>query len=209
MSEPNAKATRLQQVVPGVWRWHVWDERIDFESDAYALAGEAGSVLIDPLPLGEKALQRLAPVAAIALTAACHQRSAWRYRERFGVKVYAPARARQMEGEPDVRYRAGDALPGGLEAVHTPGPESAHYAFLWRGTPRVLFSADLLARGRTGPLEFIPAAYHDAPGLTRDSVRRLLELDFSVLCLSHGAPVTREPHAALRRALEEDDDSGD
>ena len=47
------------------------------------------------------------------------------------MKVYAPEGDRAMDEEPDVRYRAGDMLPGALKAVHTPGPEQAHYAF-WR-----------------------------------------------------------------------------
>ncbi len=51
MPEPKATAESAEQVVPGVWRWHVWDERIDFESDAYAVAADNGIVLIDPLPL--------------------------------------------------------------------------------------------------------------------------------------------------------------
>ncbi len=51
MSEPKATAESAEQVVPGVWRWHVWDERIDFESDAYAVAADNGIVLIDPRPL--------------------------------------------------------------------------------------------------------------------------------------------------------------
>jgi hypothetical protein len=34
MSEPKSKAEGAERVIPGVWRWRVWDERIDFESDA-------------------------------------------------------------------------------------------------------------------------------------------------------------------------------
>lgn len=207
MSEPKSKAESAEQVVPGVWRWRVWDERIDFESDAYAVAGNDGVVLIDPLPLAEESLGTLGPIAAICLTAACHQRSAWRYRKRFGAKVYAPARSRPMEEEPDLRYTAGQRLPGRLEAVHTPGPESAHYAFLRHGKTHVLFCADLLSRANGGALEFIPPALHDDPAATRKSVRRLLELDFSVLCLSHGAPITRDPQAALRSLLRGNGDS--
>ena len=201
MSEPETKAERVEPVVAGVWRWHVWDDRIGFESDAYAVAGDDGLVLIDPLPLEQKSLTGLGPVAAICLTAACHQRSAWRYREMFGVKVYAPARSRAMEEEPDVRYTVGQRLPGRLEAMHTPGPESAHYAFLRHGKPGVLFCADLLMRTEDDPLDFVPAAYHDDPAATRQSVRDLVALDFSVLCLSHGRPIKRNPHAALRRVL--------
>ena len=133
-------------------------------------------MLIDPLPLRAEALKRLEPIAAICLTAACHQRSAWRYRSIYGVPVYAPDGCRAMDEEPDVYYRAGDVLPGGLKAIHTPGPEHAHYAFWREQSPAVLFCADLIMGEANGGLAFIPAEYHDDPQATRDSVRRLLEL---------------------------------
>ena len=207
MSEPKAVAETVEEVVPGVWRWHVWDDRIDFESDAHAVSDEGGTVLIDPLPLQEEALKKLEPIVAICLTAACHQRSAWRYRKTFGVEVYAPEGCRAMDEEPDVRYRTGEMLPGGLKAIHTPGPEEAHYAFWRERSPAVLFCPDLIMYETNGEYEangelaFIPAEFHDDPEATRDSVRRLLDLPFEVLCMDHGAPITADPHAALRKLL--------
>jgi hypothetical protein len=44
-------AETVEEVVPGVWRWHVWDDRIDSESDAHAVSDRTGTVLIDPLAL--------------------------------------------------------------------------------------------------------------------------------------------------------------
>ncbi len=205
MSEPTARAEAIEQVAPGVWRWHLFDDRIEFESDAHAVAAEDGVVLIDPLPLAPKALRELGKVAAICVTAACHQRSAWRYRKKFAVKVYAPKGTREMDEVPDARYEAGEVLPGGLKAVYTPGPEPAHYAFLRRGRPSVLFCPDLLMRAEEGPLEFVPPEFHDDPVLTRRSVYRLLDLRFSILCLDHGAPITRKPRAALRELLARDE----
>lgn len=202
MSEPTTVCNMVEKVVPGVWNWHIVDERISFRSDAHAVASDDGVVLIDPLPLDAAALQGLGPVMAICLTAACHQRAAWRYRREFGVKVHAPAGCRETEEEPDERYKAGDVLPGGLQAVSTPGPESAHYGFLRTGEPSVFFCADLLMRPDGGALGMVPPQYHNDPDATRESVRRLLDLDFGVLCLDHGAPVTDSPHAALHGALD-------
>ncbi|MGH6954990.1 MAG: MBL fold metallo-hydrolase, partial [Alphaproteobacteria bacterium] len=202
--EPRTIAERVERVASGVWRWHVLDDRISYESDSYAVRGRRGFVLIDPLPLAPKALEKLAPVEAICLTAACHQRSAWRYRKQFGVKVYAPQGAKPTEERPDARYGAGQLLPGGLRAVHTPGPEKIHYGFLRRGRPAVFFCPDLVMRGGAGRLEFIPAELHDDPAETRASVSRILRLEFSVLCLSHGTPIKRDPQGALRKLIERD-----
>ena len=53
MSEPQAVAETIEEVAPGVWRWYVLDERIGAESDAHAVSGQGGTVLIDPLPLAQ------------------------------------------------------------------------------------------------------------------------------------------------------------
>jgi glyoxylase-like metal-dependent hydrolase (beta-lactamase superfamily II) len=201
MSEPKAIAERAEEVIQGLWHWCVWDDRIQQETHAYALADADGTVLVDPLPLAPAACRVLEPIGAICLTAACHQRSAWRFRRAYSAKVYAPAEARELEEQPDVAYRDGDLLPGALKAVLTPGPEQAHYAF-WRvRKPSILFCADLVMQVENGALEFIPAEYHEDPAATRASVRRLLELPFEVLCLDHGAPVTVGAHTALRHVF--------
>jgi metallo-beta-lactamase superfamily protein len=203
VTEPKTPARTLEEVVPGVLRWTVErDERIGgAETDAHAVLDDGGSVLIDPLPLADAKLERLAPVQAICLTAQCHQRSAWRYRNRFDAPVHAPEGVRPMEDEPDAHYREGDLLPGGLRALRTPGPEEIHFSFLLEREPRVLFCSDLLTNYPGRPLDFVPLEYHDDPEQTRRTVERLLDLDFEVLCLDHGAPITDDPHTAIRRLL--------
>jgi len=43
-------------------------------------------------------------------------------------------------------------------------------------------------RDADGALCSIPAEYHEDPEATRDSLRRLLDLPFEILCMAHGAP---------------------
>lgn len=200
MTEPAAVATGIEEVCPGVLHWRISDERIGgHTSAAHAVATDDGTVLIDPLPLPETALDELAPVSAICLTAQCHQRSAWRYREQLGAPVYTPA-TRPMEGTPDELYAAGDRLPGGLVAIHTPGPEEAHFSFLLERDPGVLFCSDLLMVDEDR-LEFVPLQYHDDPDTTRRSVEALLDLPFTVLCLDHGPPIREGAKDAIRELL--------
>jgi hypothetical protein len=121
--------------------------------------------------------------------------------KRLDTCVTRFANVLNFRGEPDVRYQAGEMLPGGLKAIHTPGPEHAHYAFWRERSPSALFCPDLIMHEADGELAFIPAEYHDDPKATRDSVRRLLDFPFEILCLDHGTPVTADPHAALRKLL--------
>ena len=202
MSEPREVATEVEEVVPGVWHWSVHDDRIDFVSSAHAVVTDEGTVLVDPLPLAPEALGRLGDVTAICLTTSSHQRSTWRYRRELGAKVYAPALARELDEEPDGRYGDGDVLPGGLRAVFTPGAGTTQHTFLLEGEPIVAFVPDLVARPPGGPVMLVPAEYMHDPEEARRSLDKLLGLSFSVLCLSHGAPVTDDPHAAIRTALE-------
>lgn len=201
MSEPSGVATAVEEVVPGLWHWHVWDDRIDAESHAHAVSDGEGRVLIDPLPLAPEALRALEPVTAICLTAACHQRSAWRYRRACAARVYAPDATRKMDEEPDVRYRADELLPGGLRAIHTPGPEEAHYAFWRERSPALVFCPDLVMRAGEGEPEFVPPQYHENPDATHESLRRLLTLPFEVFCMDHGAPLSANCADRLRKLL--------
>ncbi len=200
MSEPQAVAESVDEVVPGVWHWHVSDERIGgFVSSAHAVRADGGVVLIDPLPLSAEATAGLGDVTAICLTTSSHQRSAWRLRRELAVPVWAPAASKEVEEEPDERYSEGDALPGGLEAIFTPGAGTTQHSLLRDG---VLFTPDLFVRPPGAALALIPEEYAHDPEQARQTAERLLDLDFTVLCLGHGAPVTDNPKAAIREALE-------
>lgn len=204
MSEPRTRARKLQRIVPGLYRYTVLDDRIDAESDAFALVEKERAILIDPLPLQEEALRQLPPVESIVLSASCHQRSAWRYRKRFGARVYAPVGARNLEEKPDVAYDDGRRLPGGLRAIHAPGPTGAHYAFLLDRGGGVVLCGDLVKNLPREGLAFIPGEYQDDPRQTRVSVRKLLRRKFRILCTSHGSPIRAGARKALTDLLRKD-----
>jgi hypothetical protein len=204
MTEPTEVADASEVVVAGVWHWRVRNHAIGGAfSSSQAVAGDGGEfVLIDPVGLAPEAMAALPLPTAICLTAKCHQRAAWRYRLDFAAAVWAPEGTVPMEGEPDHRYKAGDMLPGGLRAVHTPGPEPVHYSFLLERGAGVLFCSDLLGNDPLRGLDFVPPEFHDDPAETRRSVEGLLELPFAVLCLDHGPPVVDDPKSAIRALLQ-------
>lgn len=201
MSEPQAVADRVAETVPGVWWWGLHDDRIDFLSTAHAIAGPEGVVLIDPLPLAPSALARLGDVTAICLTAGTHQRSAWRYRRELDARVYAPALSRQIDEKPDVRYADGDELPGGLRPVFTPGAGTTQHTFVLE-REGVAFVPDLLTHVPERGLRMVWDEYMHDPAEARRSIRKLLDLPFSTLCLDHGEPLADDPKAAIRALVE-------
>jgi hypothetical protein len=202
VSEPPETAAHAEPVIEGVWHWSVANSAIGgATSSSQALALDDGCVLIDPIRLDVDELGSLPRPNAIVLTAKCHQRSAWRYRSTFGAEVWAPDGAPAMDEEPDRRYAEGDVVPGGLRAIRTPGPEPVHFCLLREDAPRILFCSDLLMGDGDGGLAFVPGQFHDDPAETRRSVERLAELEFDVLCLDHGRPVTTDPHGAIAALL--------
>lgn len=208
MTEPKARAKKIEEVLPSVFRWKVADDRIGGdESDAYAVRHEGRLTLIDPLPVDLDALRKLGEVEAIVLTAGNHQRAAWRLRRELDVKVYAPENAYGLEEDADYTYSGGDLLPGGLAAFHAPGPVESMYV-LWLEKPRsVVFLSDILTHDGSGTPSFIDARYQDEPERTRASVRRLLDhLPVEAACFNHGPPILQDARQALLRALEEDDE---
>ena len=211
MSEPRGKAKRLVEVVPGVHRWSVSDDRIGgTRSDAFAVVDDDGAVvLIDPLPIDEALLRGLGEVSAIILTAGNHQRSAWRFRKAFGAPVWAPEGAHGLEDTPDFFYGGGATLPAGLMSFHTPGPTVAMYTLWMQRHPRsVVFISDLLTHEGGGTPEFVPSEYQDEPLRTRHSVQRILDrLPVDTVCFAHGEPIVSDGASALRRALAEDMDA--
>lgn len=202
MSEPKARARKIETVLPGVFHWSVNDDRIGFRGDAWAVQAGEAVVYIDPHPLQAPALEKLAPPTDIVLTIQSHQRAAWRYRRRFAAKVWAPRDAQGLEEAPDHWYGEGDALPGGLRAVHAPGPCQASQALLLQRPEGLLaFTGDLVVETDEGGLAFVADAYQDEPGRTRDSVRRLAQEPIDVVCPGHGSPV-KAGHRALAEMLE-------
>jgi len=203
MTEPKEIADHLEQVDDGLFHWRIHNSGIGGGiSSSQALVTHEACVLIDPVGLESDLLATLPAPTAIALTARCHQRAAWRYRREFGAAVWLPLDAEAADETPDGRYADGDVLPGGLIAVRTPGPELPHYCFLLEADQGVLFCSDLVMRPSGEELRFVPFEYHEDPKATRDSVERLLDLPFEIMCLAHGAPLTDDPKAALRELLE-------
>ncbi len=212
MSEPKSAARAVLRVAPGIYRWRVSDDRIGgAEAVGHAVVEDGRAVLVDPIPVAPEKLRRLGKIEAIVLTAACHQRSAWRLRRLFGAPVWAPRGPGVSETpgdlleEPDRRYRDGDRLPGGLVAVHAPGPTEAMFA-LWHPGKGALFLADLLSHEERGAPRFVPDEYQDDPARTRHTVRSLHQrLRPRILLFEHGSPVTRGARAALAAALRRDE----
>jgi len=172
----------------------------------------AERVAIDPLlPAGGAAWfsDHGAPVEHVLITNRHHDRDAWRLREAFGCAVHCVRSGlHELAGRgPVTPFEFGQELPGGVIA-HEVGAICPDEGALHIPTHRALAVADGVVRWPGVPgLTFVPDALMDEPERTKASLRaayrRLAELEFELLLLAHGEPLTeggREALAAFARA---------
>jgi hypothetical protein len=126
--------------------------------------------------------------------------------ERYGARVWAPARGRapiaRRAGAVSDPFVPGSALPGGIAAFGTARANEVVYHLPAR---RTLVVGDVILGGEeAGGLRLCPAGWLPArvgPDELRASLRPLLELDVERVLVSHGEPVLEGGAAALADLL--------
>jgi glyoxylase-like metal-dependent hydrolase (beta-lactamase superfamily II) len=94
----------------------------------------------------------------------------------------------------------GEILPvaGGIRAVHLPGHTAGHMAFLWPREGGVLFVGDAMTRW----LRFGYAPIYEDFNLGKESLKKLLSLEFGVLCFSHGKALIGDARQRIQKKIE-------
>jgi glyoxylase-like metal-dependent hydrolase (beta-lactamase superfamily II) len=98
-----------------------------------------------------------------------------------------------------VRPLAESDRVGNMRVLHTPGHTLGHLSVLHEGAS-ILFIGDLVGSA-DGALSFGPSAFTADPGLSRQSLRRVVELQPDRILFSHGGEVS-DPVAAIRQLLD-------
>lgn len=203
----------MQLIVPGVYAFTgLWMGRV------YALEGTDGLTLIDAGigPAASKVLQQLhasgrqpSDVKRILITHAHpdHVGGLAKLQAATGAQVVAHA-LEQPELEKHLpsaqakpllcAVQAGSQLPevlGGLQVIFTPGHTRGHVCF-WQPDRRLLFCGDVVLRLPQLRLPF-PIVTVDMAENKR-SVKKLAELDASVVCFGHGQPLMQNTSSQLR-----------
>jgi hypothetical protein len=195
----------MNEIAPGLWHWTARHEHISSEVSSYYLLSER--VLIDPMIPAEgiEWFEENGAPEHVLLTNRHHDRHSWRLRDNFGCAVHCIRNGvYELEGRGPVEpFDFGDELPGGV-IVHEVDAISPDETALHITGHRALACADGVIRARgTGELGFVPDSLIDEPQNTKRRLRqayeRLLALDFDVLLLAHGQPVTTGGKEALRK----------
>ena len=196
----------IREVLPGVHHWTAIHPRIKLPVDSYYI--EPARIVLDPtVPReGLEWFERREAPAQIVLTNRHHLRHSERYAEAFGCPIRcSEAGLHEFQRGPRVEgFAFGDELAPGVTA-HELGaicPDDTALHVRTAGGGALAF-ADGLTRPRGGGLTFVPGALMGDDAATvraglRDSLRRLLDLDFDHLLFAHGDPLIGGGKRALR-----------
>jgi hypothetical protein len=192
----------MREIAPGLWHWTAVHPNIGKEVSSYYLVEER--VALDPL-LPAEGIEWFArrPPEHILLTNRHHERDSFKLHAAFGTQVHCISNGVYAVAGPVSPFEFGDELPGGIVAYEV-GAICPDETALHLPAQRALACADGVVRwdGIEG-LTFVPDQLMDDPPRTRaglaQAYERLLELDFDLLLLAHGAPVVGGAHAELTK----------
>jgi hypothetical protein len=196
----------IREVLPGIHHWTAIHPRIRLPVDSYYI--ESARIVLDPLVPREglEWFERRQAPSQVVLTNRHHLRHSERYAEAFGCPIRcAEVGLHEFAGGPKVEgFAFGEELAPGITAHQLgaicPDDTAVHIQIAGRGA---MAFADGLTRPRGGGLTFVPGfLMGDHPAAVRaelrESLRRLLELDFDNLLFAHGEPLIGGGRGALR-----------
>ncbi len=195
----------MKQIVSDIFTWSWFSEPHGYDFNGYYIRHPAGNLCIDPVEPGQDDLEELARngVARILLTNRNHSRAANLVRLRTGAKTFIhPADAGHARGqgaEIDGELQVDDTI-GPLLVTGVPGKSPGEVAFYWRER-RLLIVGDAVIGNPPGQCGLLREKVMDDPPRLRESLRRLLELDFDTLLTGDGVPILQGARDRLRELV--------
>jgi len=110
--------------------------------------------------------------------------------------------------EVDFQVEGGEAFSplGGLEVIHTPGHTPGSIS-LFSPKKRLLMVGDALNRFYQN-IRLPPKMVSTDLPQAIDSVKRIAQLDFDILCFGHGKPITKDASAKVQQLIAKIDNIG-
>ena len=199
----------MDEIIPGVFHWTAFHERIKQDVNSYFVADGSGT-LIDPMVPAEgiEWLELNTHPGQIVLTNRHHYRHSQRFVEAFGCPVKCEESGlHEFEGDRPVEgFRFGEELSDRITALEVGAITPEDTALHIRLGDGALAFADAVIRYERSP-GFVPDSLlggdaEDVKRGVRASAEALLEHDFDALLFAHGEPLARGGRQALREFVE-------
>lgn len=195
----------MNEIVPDILTWAWFSEPHGYNFNGYLVRHAAGNFCIDPVPPDGADLAEIVRmgVTSILLTNRNHSRAANTLRERTGAKTLIhpddAAHARKQGAEIDGDLRVGEKL-GPLTIVAVPGKSPGEVALHWPERS-LLIVGDAVIGNPPGRCALLREKVLDDPAGLRQSVRKLLDLEFDTLLVGDGASILHDAKLRLKELV--------
>jgi glyoxylase-like metal-dependent hydrolase (beta-lactamase superfamily II) len=183
----------MKEIVSRIFTWPWFSERHGYDFNGFLVHDPGGNICIDPVEPDGATMEQIADVgvARIILTNRNHSRAANAVRTRTGARTAIhpddAVQARGQGAEIDDDLRIGERV-GPFVIIAVPGKSPGEVALHWRER-RLLIVGDSVIGSPPGHCSMLPQSVMDDPPRLRESVRRLLEIDFDCLLVGDGVPI--------------------
>jgi glyoxylase-like metal-dependent hydrolase (beta-lactamase superfamily II) len=183
----------MREIVSGIFTWPWFSERHKYNFNGYLVLHPSGNVCIDPVEGDAATLDEMARlgVARIAITNRNHVRAANAVRTRTGARTAIhpgdAAYARGQGAELDDELQVGSVV-GPFTVIAVPGKSPGEVA-LHLPERRLLVVGDSVIGNPPGCCALLSERVMDDAATLRNSVRRLLDLEFDILLVGDGESI--------------------
>ena len=196
----------MQEIANDIFTWSWFSEPHGYDFNGHFIRHSEGNLCIDPVNPSEEDLEAIVGIGVgrILLTNRNHSRAANLVRLRTGAKTAIHPddahHARSQGAEIDEVLRVGEQI-GPLEVIAVPGKSPGEVAFYWRAR-RVLIVGDAVIGNPAGRCGLLREQVMDDPVGLRQSVRKLLDLDFDTLLVGDGVSILKGAKDRLRELVD-------
>jgi len=196
----------VRTIANDILTWSWFSEPHGYDFNGFLITDRSGNLSIDPVEPSEQVLHELVQrgVSRNLLTNRNHVRAANRLRASTGARTAIhpddAAYARGQGAELDDELQVGEKV-GALVAVAVPGKSLGEVAFYWPER-KLLIVGDAVVGNPPGRLSLLREKVMDDPARLRESVRRLLALDFDTLLVGDGVCVHHDAKQRLQELVD-------
>ena len=196
----------MNEIVTGILTWAWFSQPHGYHFNGYLVRHPEGNLCIDPVPPGDADLAEIVRigVSSVLLTNRNHSRAANLVRERTGASTLIhpddAAHAKGQGAEIDRDLNVGETV-GPLAIVAVPGKSPGEVALHWPERS-LLIVGDAVIGNPPGRCGLLREKVMDDPARLRQSVRKLLDLEFDTLLFGDGASILHDAKMRLKELVD-------
>ena len=192
----------MQTILGDILTWPWFSERHGYNFNGFLIPDASGNLCIDPVEMDDATLDELGRrgLHKIIVTNRNHVRAANRVRERTGARTAIhPMDREYAKGQGaiiDEDLQIGDRI-GPLHVVGVAGKSSGEVALHWPER-KILIVGDAIIGNPPGKCGLLRESVMDNPSQLKQSIRKLLELNFDTMLVGDGVPILIEAKSRLK-----------